>query len=221
MTNIYQKLANIQCALLKKDIKKSGYNKHKGFKYHELEDLIPPIFEECMKQEVTLVFTFVENAAILKIRDWNGKDEISVRITSPELVVPEKNPNNQLIQAVGANVTYLKRYLLVNTFLITESELIDSSVGNDASSAEKKQTAKKTPKKETPKKEPVEEVKSNLNYDKLYETAMTDLKKRGLDDGEINALAIKRAMQKAAGNKISRSEKLEIKKYVKSKTGVV
>ena len=178
--SIYKKLATIQCNLLKKDIKKSGYNKHKNFHYHELEDLIPPIFEECMKQEITLVFTFVENAAILKLHDWNSKDEISVRITQPELVVPEKNPNNKLIQDCGANVTYLKRYLLVNTFLITEKEVIDSDNGGDvASSAGTKNTNKS---KSSKKKE--EEVKE-VPIGKLTLEARDKLVKGGIDENEI------------------------------------
>lgn len=165
--SIYKKLATIQCNLLNVNIKKSGHNRHKNFKYHELEDLIPPIFEECMKQELTLMFTFVDNAAILKLKDWNGKDEISVRITQPELVIPEKNPNNQLIQAVGANVTYLKRYLLINTFLITEKEVIDSD--NVASSAEKV-TFKET-----------SEPKSNIDVPSLIKEAKEKLVKKGVE----------------------------------------
>ena len=195
--SIYQKLANIQCALLKKDIPKSGYNKHKGFKYHELEDLIPPIFEECMKEELTLVFTFVENAAILKIRDWNGKDEISVRVTMPELVIPDKNPNNQLIQAVGANVTYMKRYLLVNTFLIIEKEVIDAS---NTSNTHDVTESEKQPKKEA---EPVRE----LNFQELLDKAFDKLKKRSLSDSEINAFAVKKCIEKMVKPKLNRYEK--------------
>lgn len=183
--SIYKKLAHIQCELLKKDIKKSGYNQHKHFKYHELEDLIPPIFEECMKQELTLVFTFVENATVLKLRDWNGKDEISVRITQPELVVPEKNPNNQLIQAVGANATYLKRYLLVNTFLITGEEVIDSD-GNASSAVNqsKNETSDKPDKKEEP------EV-ADLPMGKLVLEAKQTLEAKGLTEKEITYKALK------------------------------
>lgn len=176
--SIYKKLATIQCNLLKKDIPKSGYNSHKRFHYYELEDLIPPIFEECMKQELTLIFTFVENAAILKLHDWNSKDEISVRITQPELVIPDKNPNNQLIQACGANVTYMKRYLLVNTFLITEKEMIDSD---------------DSPAISEPKSKP-ETV--DLNVGLLVAEAEANLKKKGLDDSEITPQAIKMAVRK-------------------------
>lgn len=176
--SIYKKLAEVQCALLHKEIPKSGYNKHKGFKYHELSDLIPPIFEECMKQELTLVFTFIEDAAILKIRDWNGNDEISVRITVPELIVPEKNPNNQLIQAVGANATYLKRYLLVNTFLIMEEELIDSDNTEEAPASSAKTSGDK----------PV----ADIDINELIKKATETLQKKGLSDAEITPKAVKR-----------------------------
>lgn len=202
--SIYQKLANIQCALLKKDIPKSGYNKHKGFKYHELEDLIPPIFEECMKEELTLVFTFVENAAVLKIRDWNGKDEISVRVTMPELVIPDKNPNNQLIQAVGANVTYMKRYLLVNTFLIIEKEVIDASnTGNTNDVTESEKQRKK-------EAEPVRE----LNLQELVDKALTKLQKKGLSNEEITSFAVKKCIEKMVKPKLNKSEKKAMYAFV-------
>lgn len=191
--SIYKKLAHIQCELLKKDIPKSGKNNHKGFRYHELEDLIPPIFEECMKQELTLVFTFVENAAVLKLRDWNSKDEISVRVTTPELVIPEKNPNNQLIQAVGANVTYLKRYLLVNTFLITEKEVIDSD----------------NPSK---KSEPVKEV-ADVNVPLLLVEAEKKLKSKGVEDKDITPQTLKMTVRKL--QKWNPSEMRAINNYFK------
>ena len=182
--SIYKKLATVQCELLKKHIKKSGYNNHKRFDYYELEDLIPPIFEECMKQELTLVFTFVENAAILKIRDWNGKDEISVRVTVPDLVIPDKNPNNALIQAVGANSTYLKRYLLVNTFLIMEKEVIDSDNSKDNTTSKENASSAKD-----------NEV-ADINIEGLITEANETLLKKGVSESEITPRALKRQVMK-------------------------
>lgn len=128
--NIYAKLASIQKKIMSMKIPKSGYNKHRDFHYHELEDLLPPIFEACFEEELTLMFNFTEDAAVLHLKSWNANtevaplDEIRVRAPFPE-VVPNKGTS--IIQTEGAYITYLKRYLLTNLFLIIENDIIDSS----------------------------------------------------------------------------------------------
>ena len=139
--SIHRRLAEIHKNLMNIKIPKTGYNPHKKFSYHELEDIMPYVIEECYNHEITLEFTFVENTAILKLVDWNDdKKYIPFRINVPELIVPEKNPNNKLIQDTGANVSYLQRYLLKLAFpCISDKDIIDSmdSEGNDDVSSAK------------------------------------------------------------------------------------
>lgn len=122
---IYKKLADLQKILMEKKFKKSGYNKFGNFYYYELEDLLPFILQECYKKEIVLDFTFTDTEAILKFRDWNTPGEsISTRLPMPP--IKELNRKMNIMQSEGSYITYLKRYLLVNLFLIVDKDVIDS-----------------------------------------------------------------------------------------------
>lgn len=122
---IHQKIANIQRNLMNKELPKTGYNSYKKFHYHELEDILPAIFQECYIQELFLEFSFTTELAQLKIRNWNEPGEsVITSVPMPEIVPLNKGMN--LMQSEGSYITYLKRYLLTNMFLIMEKDTVDS-----------------------------------------------------------------------------------------------
>lgn len=122
---IYQKIAGIQKNLLQKELPKSGYNKFGNFKYHELEDILPTIFRECCNQELFIEFSFTNELAQLKIRNWNEPGEsVITSVPMPEIVPLNRGMN--IMQSEGSYITYLKRYLLINMFLIVEKDVVDS-----------------------------------------------------------------------------------------------
>lgn len=122
---IYKKLSDIQMALLGKQFNKSGVNKFGNFKYFELRDILPGIMEECYKRGIVLSFSFMGDYAVLKLHDTENDELIdSNRVAVPEL--KELNSKMNIVQSYGAYMTYLKRYLLLNTFLICEDSYIDS-----------------------------------------------------------------------------------------------
>lgn len=123
--NIYQKIVGIQKNLLHKELPKSGYNKFGNFKYHELEDILPTIFMECYNQELFIEFSFTNELAQLKIRNWNEPGEsVITSVPMPEIVPLNRGMN--IMQSEGSYITYLKRYLLINMFLIVEKDVVDS-----------------------------------------------------------------------------------------------
>ena len=131
---IYQKIAGIQKNLLHKELPKSGYNKFGKFKYYELEDILPAIFSECYEQELFIEFSFTNDLAQLKIRNWNEPGEsVITSVPMPEIVALNKGMN--VMQSEGSYITYLKRYLLVNLFLIVEKDVVDSDKNVKSSSA--------------------------------------------------------------------------------------
>ena len=143
---VYRRIAEVQKELMQKTIPKSGKNKFGGFTYYELEDILPPIFNECFKRELVLDFTFTQTEAILKVRDWNTPGEVaSTRVPMPE--IREMNSKMNIVQSEGAYITYLKRYLLTNMFLIMEKDIIDA---DDQTKEVKKE--KVAPKREQPKR---------------------------------------------------------------------
>lgn len=85
-----------------------------GVKFESLtlENILPIIFNECIKENITFYFSFIENTAILNLRD--------VRYDNYEL-------NIRLHHETPADYEELKKSLLINTFLITsESETVPS-----------------------------------------------------------------------------------------------
>lgn len=122
---IYQKIVGIQKNLMQKELPKSGYNKFGNFKYHELEDILPTIFRECYNQELFIEFSFTNELAQLKIRNWNEPGEsVITSVPMPEIVPLNRGMN--IMQSEGSYITYLKRYLLINMFLIVEKDVVDS-----------------------------------------------------------------------------------------------
>lgn len=191
--SIYEKLSKVQLALMKSDIKKTGYNKFKKYYYHTLDDLMPHCLEECHKEGLTFFFNFRNNEAIIRLHDWEAPtDTISCGLPFPELVHPDddaKNKNNIIVQDMGAAVTYLKRYLLIDLFDISEGELIDSDL-NDASSAETKNTKSKTSVSNSKSSKKEDEVKE-VPIGKLTLEARDKLVKGGIDENEITPQILK------------------------------
>lgn len=151
-SNIYKKLSVVQRNLLKRDIPKSGKNKFGGFEYYELSDLLPALIDECSKEGLAFLFSFTEEKALIHVYDVdNENSEITNCVIVPEL--KELNRGMNLVQSYGSYITYLKRYLLLNTFLIGESSYIDSN----ASEIENKPTHKAPKPKSTSTLTPVKQ----------------------------------------------------------------
>ena len=122
--SIYEKLARIQEEVMNTSFSKSGENKFQKYDYFELEDLLQKIIPLTIKYETTIMFSFTEHG-VLKLKDWNPeKGEVSIRVPFPELEAINRGTNK--IQSTGAYITYLKRYLLMNMFLIMEKDIVDS-----------------------------------------------------------------------------------------------
>lgn len=128
---IHQKIARIQKNLMAMKLPKSGENKFANFKYYELEDILPAIFKECYNQELFLEFSFSLEEAQLKVRNWNEPGEsVITSIPMPEIVPLNRGMN--IMQSEGSYITYLKRYLLTNLFLIMEKDVVDAIPQNNS-----------------------------------------------------------------------------------------
>lgn len=128
---IHQKIARIQKNLMAMKLPKSGENKFANFKYYELEDILPAIFKECYNQELFLEFSFSLDEAQLKVRNWNEPGEsVITSVPMPEIVPLNRGMN--IMQSEGSYITYLKRYLLTNLFLIMEKDVVDAIPQNNS-----------------------------------------------------------------------------------------
>ncbi|MBP3225972.1 MAG: ERF family protein [Methanobrevibacter sp.] len=184
--SIYKRHAKINCELLGKKIQKTGYNKHKKFYYYELEDMIPPVYAECFKENIDVDFPFCEGVAILKLVDMdNPKEYLTYRIGMPEIIAGTKNTNNQVIQDVGADITYLKRYLLKLAFpCFMDKDVIDMGIDDDSSA---KNTNESSAKKE-------EKKVADLPMGNLVLKARDNLVKKGVDEKDITYKLLKQTV---------------------------
>ena len=181
--SIYKRHAKINCELLGKKIQKTGYNKHKKFYYYELEDMIPPVYAECFNENIDVDFPFCEDVAILKLVDMdNPKEYLTYRLRMPEIIAGTKNTNNQVIQDVGADITYLKRYLLKLAFpCFMDKDVIDMGIDDDSSA---KNTNESSAKKE-------EKKVADLPMGELVLKAKEKLVKKGINEKEITYKMLK------------------------------
>lgn len=187
--SIYEKLARIQ-EEMNTSFSKSGENKFQKYDYFELEDLLQKIIPLTIKYETTIMFSFTEHG-VLKLKDWNPeKGEVSIRVPFPELEAINRGTNK--IQSTGAYITYLKRYLLMNMFLIMEKDIVDSNTNN---TGVKKET--NTSKKEVDVDEVLNKIKAHIHKKdstipitpvRINLTRRNMLKKKEIDEVESKAV---------------------------------
>ena len=122
--NVYQKLLKARATFLGANAKKSGKNMTLAFKYFELDDIVPiatKIFEEI---GLISVVNFTVDTATLTIVNTENGDE-SIAFTAP-MVISEGNKAVTPVQALGATITYFRRYLYMIALDICEPDEIDS-----------------------------------------------------------------------------------------------
>lgn len=89
-----------------------------SFEDTSLQSLLPIIFKECIKENLTFWFSFIENTGVLNLRDTLHENyELNIRLYTS---------NNE-------DLDTLKENLLINTFLITKesTSTIASSAKNE------------------------------------------------------------------------------------------
>ena len=98
---IYKKLGNVQERLMGEEISSM-----------DLEDLLPLIFKECLKENLVFYFNFVENACVLNLRDRSIENlELNIRLYYSDNLPSKK----------------LKEKVLCNAFLLTSQPNVASS----------------------------------------------------------------------------------------------
>lgn len=126
--NIYEKIQKIKEKILTSNLKKSGNNKFANFKYYELQDFVPYVIKFCGELKLLTIFRFNNQEGILRIVNAE-KPEETLEYDVPMRKVDLKGCNE--VQALGGSLTYLKRYLFMNAFDITENDQFDCRPLND------------------------------------------------------------------------------------------
>lgn len=128
MKEVLNKINKIRKDFLEKNIKKTGKNKFANFDYYELSDFIPTVIELENKYNVISLFEEIDdNKAILRVCDIDTGQAFEFKTK-----VANVNVDKMIdIQKLGAEHTYLKRYLYLNYLNLTEPDTVDSLPQND------------------------------------------------------------------------------------------
>lgn len=195
--NIWQKLLKARIDFLKKGVTKSGVNMHAEFKYFELEDIVPIATDIFSQYNCLFVTSFPDGKAVGTLIDVdNPEGKIVVTFDSRSIAEPGKFRMNE-VQGLGAEITYMRRYLYFLILDVVEADKFDAESGKDAPST----THTKTKVKKPVSTEKREEIKQELtspeaNADELQINALkAALKKlRELDSSQddfVQQIALK------------------------------
>jgi hypothetical protein len=143
--NVYQKLLEARAKFLEAGVGKSGKNMSISFKYFELDDIVPVATRIFMEVGLIALASFHADHAVLTIVNTDNADD-HLAFTAP-LVVSEGNKAVTPVQAMGATITYYRRYLYMMALDICEPDAIDPVGENPTPAAAPKPTAPVTPEK--------------------------------------------------------------------------
>lgn len=164
--NIYQKLLKARAMFLEADVKKTGKHMKLTFKYFELDDIVPTAIRVFGEVGLIPVVNFTADTATMTIIDTDTPEDnisFSAPFNQGEPIV--SNAGNQVtsaIQALGASITYMRRYLYMIALDICESDGIDSGA-NDAPTSSEKPKAPATPEQRAETKKTLTDSKGNAS----------------------------------------------------------
>lgn len=130
---IYGKLKLARVKVQEAELKKSGKNKHLGFSYYELGDVLPTVNKVFDDLGLLGVFSIKGDAqfgtATLTIYDTEDESFVVFESPTAQATLVKATP----VQELGAVHTYLKRYLYLNALELVEPDLLDNVIGDNKS----------------------------------------------------------------------------------------
>lgn len=129
--SIYGKLLAARTMFLESSMEKSGINPYAEFKYFELKDIVPVATEIFNKLNCVFVISFPDNKAVGTLVNLDDATQtITVEFEKRSLLEPAKLRMNE-VQGLGAEITYMRRYLYMLLFDIVEADKLDSGTVNE------------------------------------------------------------------------------------------
>lgn len=122
--SVMKKLTAARQMLQDAKIKKTGKNQHQGFGYYELSDFIPKILK--INEEVGLLSAVSLDSDLCKLVVYDVDGDTSVEFTAP-MSTAQLPGKSQPVQNLGATITYMRRYLYMLAYDITEPDIIDAA----------------------------------------------------------------------------------------------
>ena len=126
--NVYQRFFMAKEKLLNTKMDKTGKNPHMKYLYFSLEDIVPVV--EKILQEVRLAAyvtypsAFIAELYIINVDNPEEKIVVQAPMKTFE-DVPYGNQPTLVVQYLGAEFTYMRRYLYLAAFNLVENDLLD------------------------------------------------------------------------------------------------
>ena len=133
--NIYEKLLQARILLQQSTLKKSGHNKNLNFFYMELEDFLPRLNEINADVKILPIFSIDKEKATLTIIDTEKPTE-SIVFESHTADATLKG-GAAPIQELGSQHTYMRRYMFILAYEITEKDTLDPAIGEKQKAEDK------------------------------------------------------------------------------------
>lgn len=104
----------------------TGFNKTAGFKYFELEDILPKLTELETNNKIFALFSIVAEGPYLQLIDMEDKTEIKFTMQVDNFKAMLQGKRLHPFQELGAASTYYKRYLYAMAYNILDYDQIDA-----------------------------------------------------------------------------------------------
>lgn len=124
--NIYEKISKVRMAILQRSLTKD--KKAFSYNYIDLPQIEPIITEECSNVGLLTIVDFPQGMAVMKVYDLDAKNtgEMStLTISAPCDYTLVDIKGSQPIQKVGGMMTYMRRYLYMTLFAISEHDAVE------------------------------------------------------------------------------------------------
>lgn len=200
---VYQKLSQIREDFAKQTLTKSGVNNHADFMYYELKDIVPVADPIIRKHKCIFITYFLDGQAVGELINLEDeKDRAQVGFPIAEIREPAKFRMNE-VQARGAEVTYMRRYLYALMLDLTDKDEIDGenaepkTESTKATSSATKASNKKAPATKEERKEIAKDLTGadapadELQIKALKSTLQKHLKTHPEDGDKVMQLTVK------------------------------
>lgn len=181
--NLYEKIADARIQFQQMNVKKTGKNTYAGYTYFTLDEILPAINVIAKAMKFVCIFDTTADTATLTIVDTEKpEDKVTfscayVRTITKSVGKDGKETTDTQgaslkgchpVQNEGATITYLKRYLYLNAFEISEGDVLDATM--NPNEGDPKDTPKKQEQKPNKEKKPFVDVIASFPKDKVTNT---------------------------------------------------
>lgn len=145
---VAQRLSEARVRFLESGAKKSGVNQHAEFMYFELADIVPTATRIFDDLDLLFMISFdgeMAHGTLYTAENFEDEDNSCITVSFPmrSIAEPAKFRMNE-VQGLGAEITYMRRYLYMLILDIVEADTFDAESGRmeDAPKPAKKPATK-------------------------------------------------------------------------------